>query len=106
VKILLDECVDRQFARDLIGHEVTTAPLKGWAGIKNGESLALAEQEFDVFVTVDRKLASQQDLTKFQIRVLLIRARTTGSNTSGHSRPCCSKNSLRRATGALTILEA
>jgi hypothetical protein len=36
----------------------------------------LAQQEFDAFVTVDRKLATQQDLTKFRIPVLLIRART------------------------------
>jgi hypothetical protein len=36
----------------------------------------LAEQEFDVFITVDRKLSTQQDLTKFKIPVLLLRART------------------------------
>jgi hypothetical protein len=44
VKILLDECVDRRLARDLTGHEV-----RGWTGITNGDLLALAEKEFDVF---------------------------------------------------------
>jgi hypothetical protein len=48
VKILLDECVDRRLARNLVGHAVTTVPRKDWAGIKNGELLALAEKEFDV----------------------------------------------------------
>ena len=84
VKVLLDECVDRRFARDLVGHSVATVQKRGWAGIKNGDLLALAEKEFDTFITVDRKLASQQDLTKFRISVPLIRART---NRLEHIRP-------------------
>ena len=76
MKILLDECVDRRLGRDLVGHFVSTVPKMGWAGIKNGDLLALAEKEFDAFITVDRKLSVQQDLTKFRIPVVLIRART------------------------------
>jgi hypothetical protein len=34
----------------------------GWASIENGQLLALAEKSFDVFVTVDKKIPSQQDL--------------------------------------------
>jgi len=76
VRILLDECVDRRLARDLVGHSVSTVPRHGWVGIKNGAPLAPAEKEFDACTTVDRKLSTQQDLTKFSIPVLLIRART------------------------------
>jgi predicted nuclease of predicted toxin-antitoxin system len=76
VKILLDECVDRRLTRDLAGHSVTTVPRHGWAGIKNGDLLALAEKEFDAFITVDRKLAKQQDLTQSDIAVVLIRSRS------------------------------
>ena len=76
MKILLDECVDRRLARDLAGHSVMTVPRRGWAGIKNGDLLALAEKEFEVFITVDRKLAKQQDLTEFDIAVVLIRSRS------------------------------
>ena len=76
MKILLDECVDRRLARDLAGHSVTTVPRYGWAGIKNGDLLALAEKEFDAFITVDQKLAKQQDLTEFDIAVVLIRSRS------------------------------
>ena len=54
MKILLDECVDRRFAKELPGHLVKTVPQVGWATKKNGELLALAENEFDVFITVDR----------------------------------------------------
>jgi hypothetical protein len=104
VKVLLDECVDRRFAHDLVGHEVNTVPRKGWAGIKNGDLLALAEKEFDTFITVDRKLANQQDLTKLRIAVLLIRART---NRLEHIRPLATEmlKKLPHATrGALTVI--
>lgn len=104
MKILLDECVDRRFGPDLLGHEVNTVQKRGWSGIKNGELLALAEQEFDAFVTVDRKLASQQVLTKLQIPVLLIRART---NRLEHIRPLAAEvlEKLPRASaGTLTVI--
>ena len=74
MKILLDECVDRRFAGELPGHDVTTVPRMGWATIKNGELLSLAENEFDLFVTVDLNLAFQQNLPKFNIAVEVLRA--------------------------------
>lgn len=74
MKLLLDECVDRRFANELQGHFVRTVPQMGWATIKNGELLALAEKEFDVFITVDRNLSFQQNLSKFSIAVLVLRA--------------------------------
>lgn len=46
----------------------------GWATIKNGELLALAAKEFDVFVTVDRNLSFQQRLPAFDIAVVVLRA--------------------------------
>jgi hypothetical protein len=104
VKILLDECVDRRLARELFGHEVTTVPQRGWAGIKNGDLLALAEKEFDAFITVDRKLSVQQDLAKFRIPVLLLRART---NRLDDIRPFAAEllEKLPRASaGELTII--
>jgi predicted nuclease of predicted toxin-antitoxin system len=74
MKILLDECVDRRLAKDIPGHFVKTVPQMGWATIKNGELLALAEKEFDVFITVDRNLSFQQNLSKFNIAVLVLQA--------------------------------
>ena len=106
MKILLDECVDRRLARDLVGHSVSTVPKMGWAGIKNGALLALAEKEFDAFITVDRKLSVQQDLTKFRIPVPLIRART---NRLKDIRPLAAQllEKLPRASaGVITIIGA
>ena len=48
----------------------------GWAMIKNGDLLSLAEKHFDVFVTVDRNLSFQQNLVSFTIAVVVLRART------------------------------
>jgi predicted nuclease of predicted toxin-antitoxin system len=76
VKILLDECLDRRLARDLTGFEVKTVPQMGWAGVKNGELMTLAEAEFDVFITVDRNLSFQQNLPNFNIAVLVIRSKS------------------------------
>jgi predicted nuclease of predicted toxin-antitoxin system len=76
MKVFLDECVDWRLARDLVGHDVVTARQMGWTAIKNGELLALAEKEFDVFITVDRNLAFQQNLTDIAIAVIILEART------------------------------
>jgi predicted nuclease of predicted toxin-antitoxin system len=74
MKLLLDECIDRRLAREFIDYEIKTVPQMGWAGIKNGQLLALAEAEFDVFITVDRNLSFQQNLPKFNISVVVLQA--------------------------------
>lgn len=76
MNILLDECLDRRLVKELKGHSVKTVPQMGWATIKNGRLLALAENDFDVFLTVDRNLSFQQHIPKFKIAVLVIRARS------------------------------
>jgi predicted nuclease of predicted toxin-antitoxin system len=74
VKILLDECIDRRLAREFVGYEMQTVPQMGWAGIKDGQLLVLAEAEFDVFITVDRNLSFQQNLLRFDIAVIVLQA--------------------------------
>jgi len=76
VRILLDECVDRRLAEQITGHEVKTVPDAGWAGLKNGELLGRATQEFDAFITVDRNLPMQQTLSRFSIAVIVLRPRS------------------------------
>ena len=76
MKILLDECIDRRLAKEIEGHEVVTVPQAGWAGIQNGELLKSAEDQFDVFVTVDRNLSFQQPLSQFAIAVIVLQAPT------------------------------
>jgi hypothetical protein len=74
LKVFIDECVDWRIALEIVGHEVKTARQMSWSTIKNGELLALAAQDFDVFVTVDRNLSFQQNLPAFEIAVIVLRA--------------------------------
>jgi len=76
VRLLLDECVDCRLAREIRGHEVSTVSELGWAGIRNGELLVRASGRFDVFVTVDRNLAFQQNTADLPVAVVILRART------------------------------
>ena len=72
MNVLLDECVDRRLARELVAFSVRTVADLGWAGITNGELLSRAAAEFDVLLTVDRNLPFQQHLSKYRIAVILI----------------------------------
>ena len=76
VRILLDECLPRRLKHALIGHEVQTVPEMGWASKRNGELLRLAAREFDVFLTVDRRLQKEQQLPMFRIAVIVLAARS------------------------------
>ena len=51
-----------------------TVPEAGWAACSNGELLARAQHEFDAFVTVDRSLPFQRDLSRFSLAVSVLRA--------------------------------
>jgi hypothetical protein len=44
----------------------------GWASKQNGELLALAVGQFDVFLTADRNLSYEQDLTSFDIAIVVL----------------------------------
>jgi hypothetical protein len=48
----------------------------GWAGIPDGELLRLAQNEFDVFITVDRNLPFQQNLAVLDLAVLVLQAQS------------------------------
>ncbi len=74
MRILLDECIDRRLAVELTQHDVKTVPQMGWAGVKNGSLMKLAEGAFDIFVTVDRNLSFQQNLPNYDIAVVVLRS--------------------------------
>lgn len=76
MKLFLDECVDRRLARHSPGHDVKTASDMGWTSTENGELQRLVAAEFDVFVTVDRNLAFQQNLAILPIAVAVLRAKS------------------------------
>ena len=56
----------------LIQHVVVTVQEMGWASFKNGELLKLANEQFDVLMTVDKNMRYQNNFTGLNICVLTI----------------------------------
>ncbi len=81
MRILLDECVPRQLKKELAGYTVKTATEAGWASIKNGALLRLAEGSFDVLVTVDRGMRYQQNISKYNISLVVLVVRRSNFAT-------------------------
>jgi uncharacterized protein DUF5615 len=76
MRLLLDESVPRRFGRSLATHVVRTVVELGWSGIKNGELLGRAANEFDALVTVDKNLEYQQNLESLPIAVIVLYAQS------------------------------
>jgi hypothetical protein len=75
VKVLLDENLPHRLRLALHGHEVFTAKYMGWAGIKNGQLLELVETGgFEVFVTADQQMKSQQNFSARRIAMVYLTA--------------------------------
>ncbi|MBC8097694.1 MAG: DUF5615 family PIN-like protein [Akkermansiaceae bacterium] len=89
MRILLDECVPWPLHRLLVGHQCRTAQQCGWRGMRNGQLLQLAENDFDLFITSDQNLRYQQNLTDRRIAILEL-----------------SSNKIRRIQSASNLLQA
>ena len=74
MKILLDESLPRKLKYDFgISHEVFTVKDLEWLGQKNGSLLKLMiENNFEIFVTVDRNLQYQQNLEKIPLSIFVL----------------------------------
>ncbi len=76
MRILLDENFPADFARLLIGHDVSTVHSLGWSGIKNGELLRRAHGLCEVFLTLDRNLEFQQHIKVLPFGIVVVCARS------------------------------
>jgi hypothetical protein len=71
MRVLLDNGVPRGIASVLEGHTVEEVRDRGWDRLKNGDLLAAAEAAgFDVFVTTDRNIQYQQNLSKRTLAIV------------------------------------
>jgi hypothetical protein len=77
MSVLIDECIDERFRNSLPEHDCQTARYAGLAGLKNGELLIAAESaKFDVFLTVDQGIESQQNLTGRNMAIIIFRTKS------------------------------
>ena len=72
MRILIDECVDPRVSQLFAGHEVSTVHEQGWDALEDGELLLLTQNEFDVFLTIDRGLEFQQNLSRFKLGIIIV----------------------------------
>ncbi|MGH8569944.1 MAG: DUF5615 family PIN-like protein [Gammaproteobacteria bacterium] len=72
MRILLDESLPRELARELTGHSVRTVVQMGWSGLRNGELLQLAASDFDVLLTADQNLEHQQNLRRVDVGIVVL----------------------------------
>lgn len=77
MRVLIDECLNWRLGRALTGHYCTSVQKVGWSGLTNGQLLSRAQQQFDVFITGDRNLSFQQNVTEFRIAIIVLRATGT-----------------------------
>jgi hypothetical protein len=73
--VLFDHVTPRGIARFLYGHTVIRARERGWDALSNGDLLAEAERAgFDVFVTADKNIRYQQNLSGRRIALVVLSA--------------------------------
>lgn len=72
MRVLIDECVDPRIKSLLVDHQPATVHEKAWGAYEDGPLLAVAQNEFDVLLTIDRKLEFQQNLAKYRIGLLVV----------------------------------
>lgn len=73
MRILIDENFPADFA-ELLSGEIHTVHGLGWSGIKNGELLRRAAAVCDVFLTLDRNLEFQQNVSALSFGVVVVRS--------------------------------
>jgi predicted nuclease of predicted toxin-antitoxin system len=72
MKILFDQGTPAPLRKILAPHSVSTAFERGWAKVENGDLLAAAEKEFDAFITTDKNLRYQQNLSGRRLAILVL----------------------------------
>ncbi|MBA3518341.1 MAG: hypothetical protein H0T75_12025 [Rhizobiales bacterium] len=72
MRVFFDENIPRQLRHVLPGHEISSVEVEGWKGKDNGELLALIVGRFDVLITSDDNLSSQQNLIGRNLSIVVV----------------------------------
>jgi hypothetical protein len=72
LKILFDQGTPAPLRKALASRSVSTAFEMGWAELENGNLLAAAEKLFEAFITTDKNVRYQQNLSGSQSAILVL----------------------------------
>ena len=75
MRVLLDEMLDRRL-KEFLPKETMSVRERGWGSKKNGELLGLAEKEFDILLTSDKGIPYQQNLSRFDLAIVILRTKS------------------------------
>ena len=70
MNILIDEGVPVQIKKALTDFTVQTVQDQGWSSFGNGDLIVLAEKHYDLFITADKNLKYQQNLSDRTLSIL------------------------------------
>jgi hypothetical protein len=65
-------CVPHIVRKKLPNPDITTVQHAGWSGIKSGELLRLAEGVYDVFISSDKNLQYQQNVSGRKLAIVIL----------------------------------
>ncbi|HWS87252.1 MAG TPA: hypothetical protein VN282_09825 [Pyrinomonadaceae bacterium] len=85
--VFVDECVNRHLLRHLTGHTFVHARDTPFRSTQNGALLRAVAPDYDVFLTRDQGIPFQQNLKRFPLAFIILRAR---SNKIEHLLPLVS----------------
>jgi hypothetical protein len=85
VRVLFDQGTPVPLRNYLGEHQVATAAEMGWSGLSNSQLLDAAEEQFDLLITTDQELQTQQNLSRRKLAVLVCLSRA-GQDSSRTSR--------------------
>lgn len=74
MRVLIDACLPVGLQQHIPLDQIATVRGQGWQRLRNGDLLARAQHEFDVLITMDRSIPSQQHLARYSIGLIIIRA--------------------------------
>jgi hypothetical protein len=71
--VIFDQATPVPIRPYLEGHTARTAAQQGWDKLRNGDLLTAAEEAgFDLFVTTDKHMRYQQNLTSRKIAIVVL----------------------------------
>ncbi len=89
MRVPLDECLPRKLRFEFPNLNVSTVSAQGWSSTTNGQLLRQATRQFDVLITADQRPRYQQDLSRFEIAVIVLKARTNKMSDLQPLIPAC-----------------
>lgn len=76
MRLLLDESLPENLRLYMEGHDVNTVRYMRWKGWLDGDFLPLADGEFDAVLTCDQSIPNQQNLSRMNLRIIVLHGRS------------------------------